>query len=101
MDGLDKSAAVDHQAKARGKFDGTHFVTIDSPSTRDIDDAFSISKTGDGFRLLVMIADPTPLVMVGTRRARSSRSARSTTGPCPPLRLPGQGPTTHGLSPAR
>lgn len=42
-------------------------VTIDSASTRDIDDAFTIQpRPGGGFDLLVAIADPSVFVPVGS-----------------------------------
>lgn len=52
--------------KTPGKYDGEHLVTIEAASTQDIDDAISVSKIGDDYRLLVMIADPTKLVRVGS-----------------------------------
>jgi ribonuclease R len=42
------------------------FVTIDSQSTKDIDDAILIAKTEAGFHVLVAIADPTELVSIGS-----------------------------------
>lgn len=39
------------------------FVTIDSPSTKDVDDAIKISPTDYGFEVVVAIADPTELVL--------------------------------------
>ena len=42
------------------------FVTIDSSSTKDMDDAIYIEKSLDGFLLYVAIADPTELVSPGT-----------------------------------
>jgi ribonuclease R len=39
------------------------FVTIDSSSTKDVDDAIKISQTDDGFEVVVAIADPTDLVL--------------------------------------
>ncbi|MFM2484044.1 exoribonuclease II [Celerinatantimonas yamalensis] len=38
------------------------FFTIDSASTRDMDDALSIEKTSNGWQLLVAIADPSAYV---------------------------------------
>lgn len=42
------------------------FVTIDSQSTKDIDDALSITKTPTGFLVLIAIADPTKSVKPGS-----------------------------------
>lgn len=78
MDDVNNSAVADPVVKKSGKFDGAHFVTVDSASTRDIDDAFFISKTEDGYRLLVMIADPTPLVLPGTPEDQQARLLGST-----------------------
>lgn len=44
----------------------TPFVTIDSASTRDIDDALWIERTEDCFHIQVAIADPTPSVSIGS-----------------------------------
>ncbi|WP_144267086.1 RNB domain-containing ribonuclease [Comamonas thiooxydans] len=46
----------------------TPILTIDSVSTLDIDDAFSVSQEGGGYKLVVMIADPTELVPAGSKR---------------------------------
>ena len=37
-------------------------ITIDSASTKDIDDAIYFERLGDGFRMVVAIADPTRVV---------------------------------------
>lgn len=42
------------------------FVTIDSASTRDIDDALWIERTNEGFHIQVAIADPTRAVRPGS-----------------------------------
>ncbi|XPV77150.1 MAG: ribonuclease catalytic domain-containing protein [Desulfovibrio sp.] len=34
------------------------FISIDAPTTKDIDDAFSVSRTEDGYRLLIALARP-------------------------------------------
>ena len=54
------------------------FVSVDSETTRDVDDAFFCAKTGQGFRLLLAIANPTlywdtdtPLGKAVARRATS------------------------------
>ena len=44
------------------------FVTIDSPTTRDIDDAFGIhSIAGGGVEVAIAIADPTRVVPLGSK----------------------------------
>jgi exoribonuclease-2 len=35
------------------------YVSVDSPTTRDIDDAFHVEKTGDGWRVSMALARPT------------------------------------------
>lgn len=49
-------------------------VTIDSESTRDIDDAISVEALpGGGYRVLVCIADPTRLVLPGSSEDENAR----------------------------
>ncbi len=61
---LSKLSESDIQQLAEQRKDLTaiHFVTIDSPSTVDIDDALFVSRTANGFQLLVAIADPTAVL---------------------------------------
>lgn len=47
---------------AREDLTGLHFVTIDSPSTQDMDDALYIESTANGWKLWVAIADPTAYI---------------------------------------
>ena len=42
------------------------FITIDSESTKDIDDAFSLTQTNDGFHLFIAIANASSQVSVGS-----------------------------------
>lgn len=42
------------------------FVTVDSASTKDIDDAILVAKTESGFQILVAIADPTAHIAPGS-----------------------------------
>ena len=46
------------------------FVTIDSATTRDMDDAVHISKTESGYQLTVAIADPAEVIQQGSPLAR-------------------------------
>lgn len=43
--------------------DAAVFVTIDSPSTKDVDDAIKVSQIEGGFEVVVAIADPTDQVV--------------------------------------
>lgn len=49
------------------------FITIDAESTRDIDDAFAMEKTQDGYRLWVAIAEPTLAVKMGSSEDQRAR----------------------------
>lgn len=54
------------------------FVTIDSKSTKDIDDAILIAKTATGFQVLVAIADPTKEVRTGSNIDERARELAAT-----------------------
>lgn len=54
------------------------FVTIDSKSTKDIDDAILIAKTATGFQILVAIADPTKEVRPGSTLDDRAREMAAT-----------------------
>lgn len=55
------------------------FVTIDSESTRDIDDALWVSpNTVDGFKVQIAIADPTKLVKVDSEEDVRARRLAAT-----------------------
>jgi ribonuclease R len=49
------------------------FVTIDGASTRDIDDAIYCEQMGEGYRVLIAIADPTDLVKIGSMEDENAR----------------------------
>jgi len=74
---------------AEGREDLTHLevLSIDGPRTREIDDALSLERTGDGFRLGVHIADPGALVRPDDPVDREAL-ARGLTHYHPDLRLP-------------
>ncbi len=59
---------------ARKDFSELPFVTIDSASTRDMDDAIFVRRQHDGWELWVAIADPGHFVAPGTPIAKSARS---------------------------
>ncbi|GAA5316467.1 MAG: exoribonuclease II [Candidatus Pelagadaptatus aseana] len=50
----------------RTDLSSTAFVTIDSESTRDMDDALFVEKTDSGWNLAVAIADPGALIAAGS-----------------------------------
>lgn len=54
------------------------FVTIDSKSTKDIDDAILIAKTATGFQVMVAIADPTKDVRPGSTLDDRAREMAAT-----------------------
>jgi exoribonuclease II len=56
--------------------DFTHlpFVTIDSASTRDMDDAVYVQTNDSGWRLWVAIADPGHFIQPGTPLAKAARN---------------------------
>lgn len=54
------------------------FVTIDGPSTRDIDDAISLQQVGDGWRLTVAIAAPAAEVEPGSTLDMAARKQAAT-----------------------
>ncbi len=54
-------------------------ITIDSETTRDIDDAIAVQRFDDGgYRVVVCIADPTKLVPVGSTEDENARLLGST-----------------------
>lgn len=55
------------------------FITIDSSSTRDIDDALAVDLIpGGGFRVFVAIANPTRLVKIGSQEDDRARRLGAT-----------------------
>lgn len=58
---------------ARKDFSELPFVTIDSASTRDMDDAIFVRRQNEGWELWVAIADPGHFVAPGTPIAKSAR----------------------------
>lgn len=55
-----------------GKLD-IPFVTIDADSSRDIDDALHVARSGGGYRVRVAIANPTKLVTIGSTEDAQAR----------------------------
>lgn len=79
---LEQAKAIQAQASfstnARADLRDVAFITIDSASTRDMDDALSINKTDNGWLLQVAIADPSseidwesPIDQIALRRGQS------------------------------
>lgn len=58
----DAKTRFDKAIAERSALEDRFFVTIDSESTRDIDDALAIEKQGDGYQLSIAIADPAELI---------------------------------------
>ncbi len=56
----------------------TVFVTIDSESTKDVDDAFSLWVDDAGYHLTIAIADPTKLVKAGSEEDANAELLGST-----------------------
>lgn len=54
------------------------FVTIDGESTRDIDDALHIERQGNGYRVVVAIANPVRLVPIGSTEDMQARLIAAT-----------------------
>ncbi len=54
------------ESKAYSDLSAMNFVTIDSESTMDVDDALYAETTENGFKLWVAIADPTACIAVGS-----------------------------------
>ena len=68
-------------AKTEGRvaLDDIHFITIDGEESRDIDDAVYAERNGDGWRLLVAIADAAHFVDAGTELDRIARKRGTST----------------------
>lgn len=82
--GLHRSWSKDAQKQAehivqdisltdREDFTQYPFVTIDSASTRDMDDAVYVQATDNGWQLWVAIADPGHFIQPGTALAKAAR----------------------------
>ena len=59
--------------ETREDFSHLPFVTIDSASTRDMDDAIYVRSQNSGWQLWVAIADPGHFIQPGTPLAKSAR----------------------------
>jgi len=55
-------ASIESAVDAREDLSDIPFVTIDAPSTQDMDDALMAEPDGDGWQLRIAIADPTGLL---------------------------------------
>ncbi|MGA9524756.1 MAG: RNB domain-containing ribonuclease [Myxococcaceae bacterium] len=75
LEDAQRATAIPHVPGARRDLRGIPTCTVDSPTTRDIDDAISILPPGpDGaLRLLVSIADASEFVIEGTPLDRTAR----------------------------
>ncbi len=76
-------------AATEDTLDLTHlpFITIDSPHTRDIDDALLVEAQTEGWRLWVAIADPAALIAVDSPLDMAARQ-RATTVYMPDMNMP-------------
>lgn len=63
------------------------FVTIDSSSTRDLDDALHAATTDDGWKLYIAIADPAAVIPADSKLNELARQ-RATSAYFPNLMLP-------------
>ena len=54
------------------------FVTIDSESTRDIDDALYVEKLDTGYRVISAIANPVSLVQIGSTEDEQAKLMAAT-----------------------
>ena len=70
--------AVDRFADAREDHTGVPFVTIDPPTSRDLDQAVHIARDGDGFVIDYAIADVAALVIPDGALDQESRRRGST-----------------------
>nr|ELR5133044.1 exoribonuclease II [Providencia rettgeri] len=78
----------DDQGIERTDLTHLHFVTIDSASTEDMDDALYVEKTADGdLKLFIAIADPTSYIHEGSELDKLAL-ARSYTNYLPGFNIP-------------
>lgn len=68
-----------HDQQARSDLTAVPFFTIDSESTRDMDDAISIRATATGWELLVAIADPDAYIAVDSSLDQTAQQRAFTT----------------------
>lgn len=68
----------DSRADKREDLRALPFVTIDSPSTRDIDDALHAQSHDDGWQLYVAVADPGAYIPMGSELDLAARQRAST-----------------------
>ena len=83
----ERSAGQKPDGEGREDLSHLEILSIDSPSTREIDDALSLERIGDGFRLGVHIADPGAFVKPDDAVDREAL-ARGQTHYHPDLKLP-------------
>lgn len=82
-----QNAGLDEVLKQRTDLSHLPFVTIDSASTRDLDDALFAEAQSDGWTLWTAIADPAALVQPGSELDKSALE-RSTSIYFPDMVLP-------------
>ncbi len=73
MDGL----VEDQYSSQRQDLTHVPFVTIDSPESRDLDDALFAECTNSGWRLMVAIADPCALIAPGSALENAAMARNS------------------------
>lgn len=86
--GMDISLQLNDGDLTREDLTALNFVTIDSASTEDMDDALYVEDNGDGnLRLLIAIADPTAYVAAGSELDNIARQ-RAFTNYLPGFNIP-------------
>ncbi|MCP5169419.1 MAG: VacB/RNase II family 3'-5' exoribonuclease [Hahellaceae bacterium] len=87
---------VNEQTPLRKDARNALFVTIDSASTTDMDDALHLEETDHGWQLQVAIADPTALIAPGTALEHTAmRRATSVYFPGEPLAMLPEAISSH------
>ncbi len=73
------SEGIDKFTEGRADLSNIPFVTIDSASTQDMDDALYAEQTADGIKLMIAIADPAALIPVGSAIDKEAKKRATST----------------------